>query len=475
MDDLLKRLRRCPLVASVQADEGTPLDDPGALLRLAQASIGEGVQVLRLQGVENIRTIRERTGLPVAGLVKRRYEGSEVYITPTVEEVDALIGSGCEVIALDGTARLRPGGVRLEELVARVRAAGRIPMADCDSLESIVHAVDAGASIVGTTLSGYTEGSPAQPGPDLDLVRRAVQAVPVPVLAEGRYTQPWQVRAALQAGATGVVVGGALNDPIKQTRLLAAAAMMPGEPVGAVDIGGTWIRYGRFSAGWRLEESHREELPRGRQERLDWIRRHVERSGVHRVGVSTGGVVDPRTGEVWDAKAIIPEHVGSVFSRETLGVEVIALNDGLATAWGHACLPRFAGKRVATLALGTGVGCGLVMEGAILMGSRGEYPRLNDLPSADGETYERLLGGAALTAEPSREMQARATKAFLQAALTLQEMYFPDEIVVCGGVGLSPWLAPWMQSPGLSASPLGPDAGLYGAAALALFPPLHLR
>jgi N-acetylmannosamine-6-phosphate 2-epimerase/N-acetylmannosamine kinase len=149
----------------------------------------------------------------------------------------------------------------------------------------------------------------------------------------------------------------------------------------------------------------------------------------------------------------------------------VALNDGLATAWGHACLPQFAGKRVATLALGTGVGCGFVAEGRILMGPRGEYPRLNDLPAPGGATFEQLMGGASLSPNPTPEQISQALTAFFQAGITLQEMYFPDQIVACGSVALSEWMAPYLRSPGLSATPFGPDAGLYGAAALALFPP----
>jgi predicted NBD/HSP70 family sugar kinase len=188
------------------------------------------------------------------------------------------------------------------------------------------------------------------------------------------------------------------------------------------------------------------------------------------VGVGTGGTVDPRTGVVWEAKPIIPEHEGSEFSRATLGVETVALNDGLATAWGHAWHPLYAGKRVATLALGTGVGCGLVDQGRILMGPRGEYPRLNDLP-IDGASFEDLLGGAVLTPNPSDEDRARAVRALESAVQALRTLYYPDHVVVCGGVGLSPWLRPHAEALGCDLSPFGVEAGLHGAATLALIPP----
>ncbi|HVL39477.1 MAG TPA: putative N-acetylmannosamine-6-phosphate 2-epimerase [Fimbriimonadaceae bacterium] len=475
VSELLDVLAARPLVASVQASEGSPVEDPTTLARLAAASAEQGVRVLRLQGVENVQSARQATGLPCIGLVKRRYPGSEVYITPTIAEVEALLASPCEVIALDATLRERPEGQTLRSLVQEVHRAGRLAMGDCDTIASVRHALSCGVDLVGTTLAGYTDAAPSTTGPDLGFLREAIAESTVPVLAEGRFAQPWQVQAALRIGAAAVVVGGALNDPVKLTRGFIRAATVADGPVGAVDIGGTWLRFGIFSPDWKLLDSRRITVPRDRTSRLDWIREQVQYGSVHRVGISTGGTVDPHTGEVWEAKPIIPGHAGTVFDEATVGVPTLALNDGLATAWGHANLPQFAGRRVATLALGTGVGCGFVVEGSIWMGPRGEYPRLNDMPSGVRDlTVEQALGGASLGEAPGGEAIRDAVQAFLQSSLMLQEMLFPDEIVVCGGVGLGDWIAPFLRGQGLSASPFGEDAGLYGAAALALFPPLAL-
>lgn len=459
--DLLSLLRESPLVASVQASEGSPLEDSETLLRLAQASLVHGARVLRLQGVDAIRLIRSITHAPTIGLIKRSYAGSSVYITATHREVDELLATGCEVIALDGTARPRPNGESLTDLIARIHSGGRLAMADCDTLNSAQQAMAAGADLVGTTLSGYTENSPGHPGPDLDFVRSAA-AAGLPVLAEGRYAEPWQAQAAVRAGAKGVVVGGALNDPVKQTRRFRDAVVLPAKPVGAVDIGGTWMRFGLFSPDWELLDSERVPLLPDPRERLEWIRTQIARFGTRTVAVGTGGTVDPHTGEVWEAKPIVPEHVGTRFGTIP---GVTALNDGLATAWGHACLPQFAGLRVATLALGTGVGFGLVDRGAIMMGRRGEYPRLNDLSPRPGVSFEDLLGGAALTASPSDSQKAAAQEAAEIALDWIRKLFHPDAVVVCGGIGLADWL-----KVDAVRSPFGKDAGLFGAAALALFP-----
>ncbi|MBI5707407.1 MAG: putative N-acetylmannosamine-6-phosphate 2-epimerase [Armatimonadetes bacterium] len=499
--ELLNLLIECPLVASAQASPNSPLEDPKTLARIALASAGQGVKVIRAQGTENIRAIKAATGLPVIGLIKKDYPGSEVYITPTLKEVEALLRAGCEVIALDGTARSRPGSASLGDLIKAIHEGGALALADCDCEASAAYAVESGTDLVSTTLSGYTPRTTVLAGPDLGLVRNLVKYIGVPVLAEGRFAEPHQVQLALRIGAAGVVVGGALNDPVKQTERFLKALPFHGN-VGAVDIGGTWLRFGVFSVDWKLLHQERVALPAASNERTAWIMARIREHEVQSLGVSAGGTIEPRLGgTVTQAKAIVPNYVGTWFGG--FGLPTISLNDGLATAWGHACLPEFAGRRVATLALGTGVGCGLVDLGSLVMGFGGQTLKLNDLPTSTGKTFEELLGGAALSPNPSESQRDGAKQALVQALRTLQAMTMPDVIVICGGVGLAPWLdvegiakecfwgadAPnpaqphsaddlgWQNAwvwPRIVRSPFGADAGLYGAAALALFPPVDL-
>lgn len=458
-------LRAHPIVVSVQAAPDSPLCSPPLLLSLARASLANGAAVLRLEGVEAIRVIREATGAPTIGLIKRDFPDSPVYITPTLREVEELVATGCEAIALDATRRPRPGGERFDLLANRIRQGGALVFADCDTPDSVRHALEGGADLVSTTLAGYTNDSPRMVGPDLEFLRRAVRLSDVPVLAEGRYVERSQVQAALRIGAVAVVMGGAVNDPVKQTRMFAEAVARPEGKVGAVDIGGTWLRFAEFDAAGRKLRTERVPLPRTRAARLAWIRARA--AGVRRLGVSTGGTVDPSTGRVVESKPTIPQNVGAEYSLVTLGVPTRALNDGLASAWGHACHPRFAGLRVATLAIGTGVGCGLVTGQRLHMGRQGDYPRLNDLPF-EGGTVEDALGGGSggLFQDPARAR--RAAEFVLQTACATWQ---PEVVVLCGAVGLA--LADQVRVHGvkLVRSPYGEDAGLFGAAALALYPP----
>lgn len=467
IQDFIRALDDCSLIVSAQADDGTPLDDPQIIVRLAEASISQGVNVIRLQGVENILAVQEVfPDIPIAGLIKTEVSWDQVYISPGVREVQALIDVGCDVICLDGTRRPRPDGVDLEQLIKMIHGSGRLAMADCDTLDSAKYAVACGADIISTTLAGYTRESIRTIGPDLEFVRAASRSLNVPILGEGRYTQTWQIEAGLRAGASGIVVGGAINDPIKQTRAMMPTPRVTGN-VGAFDIGGTWLRFGVFNSSWKMVHHDRIELPESHSERMEWMRERIHESSVERIGIGSGGTIDPRTGVVIEAKSIIPDHVGHRLT-ELPNTKALAINDGLATAWGHACLPEFAGKRVATLALGTGVGCGFVANGHIQMGKHGEYPRINDLRLAEGHTLEDYLGGAALTAGSTQpEWALGAAKIAIEAVKTL---YYPDVIVLAGGVGLSGLLKPLWDDM-VVPSPFREDAGLYGAAALALFPP----
>jgi N-acylglucosamine-6-phosphate 2-epimerase len=91
-----------------------------------------------------------------------------------------------------------------------------------DSFEAGLAARDAGADLVATTLSGYTDGSPSA-GPDVELVSRLAARLDCPVVAEGRIRTPDDVRTMFAAGAYAVVVGHAITDPLDLTARLVAA------------------------------------------------------------------------------------------------------------------------------------------------------------------------------------------------------------------------------------------------------------
>lgn len=84
-------------------------------------------------------------------------------------------------------------------------------MADCASLEDGKIAIEGGAQILGTTLSGYTEETRTDSdAPDYALVKN-FKNLGAFVMAEGRYNSPELAAQAMVHGADAVTVGTALT------------------------------------------------------------------------------------------------------------------------------------------------------------------------------------------------------------------------------------------------------------------------
>ncbi len=211
------------LVVSCQALPDEPLHSAFIMGRMAKAAKEGGASVIRAQSVDDIKEIKKVTGLPVIGLIKRNYEDSDIYITATLREVQELLTTGCEMIAVDMTARKRPGGIGVKELVDRVHNAGVLVLADISTYEEGMEAARLGADAVSTTMSGYTPYSSQLAGPDVVLVQRLSSDAPVPVFAEGRIHTPEDVRCVMEAGAYAPIVGSAITRPQLITAKFASA------------------------------------------------------------------------------------------------------------------------------------------------------------------------------------------------------------------------------------------------------------
>ena len=118
------------LIVSCQALPDEPLHSSFIMGRMALAAKEGGAVAIRAQSSVDIKEIQKVTGLPVIGLIKKNYDDSEIYITPTMAEVEDLLTTDCEMIALDMTNRPRPAGEKIDKLVERIHSAGRLVLAD---------------------------------------------------------------------------------------------------------------------------------------------------------------------------------------------------------------------------------------------------------------------------------------------------------------------------------------------------------
>lgn len=214
------------LIVSCQALVGEPLFGSEVMAMLARAAKLGGAVGIRANTPVDCAAIKAAVPeLPLIGLWKVDVAGFEdVYITPRLSDAVAVAESGADIIALDATLRPHPEGSAADLIRAVKAATGKLVMADIDNEASALAAIEAGADVVSTTLSGYTEGSPTLDGPDLELVSRLASLnLRVPVIAEGRIHTPAMARAALDAGAWAVVVGGAITRPAQIAARFAAA------------------------------------------------------------------------------------------------------------------------------------------------------------------------------------------------------------------------------------------------------------
>lgn len=201
------------LIVSCQALEDEPLHSSFIMGKMANAAKIGGAVAIRAQGVEDIIEIKKVTNLPVIGIIKRNYKESPIYITPTKKEIDELLTTKCEMIAIDATNRNRPNNENLEELINYIKSKNVLVMADISNYEEAIKAYEYGVDCISTTLSGYTPYTKKLEGPDFDLIEKLVKELDIPIIAEGRINTPEELAKALSIGAYSAVVGSAITRP----------------------------------------------------------------------------------------------------------------------------------------------------------------------------------------------------------------------------------------------------------------------
>lgn len=298
------------------------------------------------------------------------------------------------------------------------------------------------------------------------------------------------------------------------------------DSVIALDVGGTKVAGGVVDARGTLLQ--REQVPTnaacGPEALMATLialatRLHAAHPGVGAIGVSSAGQIDHRTGRVIYANDHLPGWTGAEIGaclRTALGLPVAVDNDVNALALAEATHGAAAGRRVViVVAVGTGIGGAIVLDGRLFRGVSGVAGELGHISLATGGPrcacgqrgcLEVYATGPHIAAAYARaadlhcplglpEVVARAANgdraaraAFAQAGHQLGRALAglvntlnPDAIVVGGGVMaarellLTPLraaldrhaLGPARQAVTVLPAALGADAGLIGAGLLA--------
>ena len=205
------------LIVSCQALPSEPLHSPFIMGRMALAAKIGGASGIRANTKEDIAEIQTQVDLPIIGIVKRDYEDSEIYITPTMKEIDELMEVKPEIIAMDATISTRPEGKTLDEFFHEVKKKypEQLFMADCSTIEEALHADELGFDFIGTTMVGYTkqsEGDKIEEN-DFEILRTILKKVKHPVIAEGNVNSPEKAKRVIELGSYAVVVGSSITRP----------------------------------------------------------------------------------------------------------------------------------------------------------------------------------------------------------------------------------------------------------------------
>lgn len=214
--EMVNRLKN-KVVVSCQAMPNEPFYNEICMIAMMKSVIKGGAGALRVAGARDVRNAKGLFDVPVIGLTKPAVIPSNwkeiVYITPSIKDTLELIKAGADIVAFDGTMRPHED-CTVEEIIKYIHINKRIAMADISTLEEGIFAEKAGADLISTTLSGYTQNSPNEgEGPDFELLENLVKTVKVPVVLEGRIWTTEQVQEAFRLGAHCVVIGSAITRP----------------------------------------------------------------------------------------------------------------------------------------------------------------------------------------------------------------------------------------------------------------------
>jgi glucokinase len=293
-----------------------------------------------------------------------------------------------------------------------------------------------------------------------------------------------------------------------------------------IDIGGTKIAVaavdatGALAARGVIATEAEQGFERALGRMVVTIDQVLAQAGWHRdhvcgVGIGCTGPVSAERGVINNPYTLTGWVDCDIVSRlsQIVGRSVYLENDADAAAVGECFAGSARGyRRVVMLTLGTGVGGGVVIDGRIYRGTQGEHPELGHIPidplgppcyCGTNGCLESLASGTAISAAgraagyaDSRAVFAaralgrpdataivdRACCALATAAWTILHTFMPERIVLGGGVIGEHYerFAPAVEAQigrstmvpsggtSVAKAQLGNDAGLVGAASLAL-------
>lgn len=215
--ELLESLRG-GLIVSCQTQKDEPIYTPDMVVTMAKCAKWAGAVGLRINSPEQIKQVKEANlGLPIIGLYKVWHDDTDVFITPTMDEVDKIVKAGADIIALDCTSQITHEKTMAWDLLDKVvkKYPDHLIFADCSTIEEAKRASLHGAHIVAPTLYGYTKETAHIEGADYRMVASMCREIgdDACVIMEGHLYTPEDAMKCIFVGCHAVVVGSAITRP----------------------------------------------------------------------------------------------------------------------------------------------------------------------------------------------------------------------------------------------------------------------
>ena len=212
-EEILGKLKG-KLIISCQLHPEDPQWQEGCIVSMVKAAIWGGAKGLRIEGVDNIKSVRDITDLPIIGLVKIHRDDTEVFMTPNIEVIKSVIDAGADIVAVDGTDRIIDGhrGCDIIPIIKR-EYPDILVFADCRDEKDALLSLSLGADIVAPTFYRFSSNAKSTDLPDWEMFARMCRVTQDKgvVMMEGKIWTPEDCIIAFHYGAHSVVVGTAIT------------------------------------------------------------------------------------------------------------------------------------------------------------------------------------------------------------------------------------------------------------------------
>jgi putative N-acetylmannosamine-6-phosphate epimerase len=200
------------IIISCQADPNTPTNFVDMIVAFSTSAEMGGANGLRLEGNTNVTAVRQTTNLPIIAIHKSYTADEKVLITGDHTSIPSLIEAGANIVAFDATERERPS--TLNKIITTIHQHGALALADIRTLDDVKRCMDLNVDAIATTLSVWDLPDYV---PDIQLIQHIKEITDLPIIAEGNFWSPEDVKQALDAGAYSVVIGSAVTRPWRIT------------------------------------------------------------------------------------------------------------------------------------------------------------------------------------------------------------------------------------------------------------------